>query len=92
MKVQYAIKNGDIYVLEVNPRALARTVPFVARCSGLPGGQDRGPIMAGEPLASFGLSPKPLHHIGRQGGGVPPSRASPASTCCSAPRCAPPAR
>ena len=41
MNVQYAIKNGDIYVLEVNPRA-SRTVPFVAKVIGLAGRQDRG--------------------------------------------------
>ena len=35
MNVQYAIKDGDIYVLEVNPRA-SRTVPFVAKVIGLP--------------------------------------------------------
>ena len=35
MNVQYAIKNGDIYVLEVNPRA-SRTVPFVAKATGTP--------------------------------------------------------
>ena len=41
MNVQYAIKDGDIYVLEVNPRA-SRTVPFVAKVIGVPVGQDRG--------------------------------------------------
>lgn len=35
MNVQYAIKDGDIYVLEVNPRA-SRTVPFVAKVVGTP--------------------------------------------------------
>ena len=40
MNVQYAIKDGDIYVLEVNPRA-SRTVPFVAKTIGLPVRQDR---------------------------------------------------
>ena len=35
MNVQYAIKDGDIYVLEVNPRA-SRTVPFVAKVIGKP--------------------------------------------------------
>ena len=41
MNVQYAIKDGDIYVLEVNPRA-SRTVPFVAKVTGVPGRQNRG--------------------------------------------------
>ena len=40
MNVQYAIKDGDIYVLEVNPRA-SRTVPFVAKATGVARGQDR---------------------------------------------------
>ena len=35
MNVQYAVKDGDIYVLEVNPRA-SRTVPFVAKTIGMP--------------------------------------------------------
>jgi hypothetical protein len=41
MNVQYAIKDGVIYVLEVNPRA-SRTVPFVAKTIGRPDRQDRG--------------------------------------------------
>ena len=42
MNVQYAIKDDTIYVLEVNPRA-SRTVPFVAKATGVPGRQDRRP-------------------------------------------------
>ncbi len=56
MNVQYAIKDGDIYVLEVNPRA-SRTVPFVAKVIGMPVAKIAARIMAGEPLASFGLEP-----------------------------------
>ena len=41
MNVQFAVQNGDIYVLEVNPRA-SRTVPFVAKAIGLPGRGDCG--------------------------------------------------
>ena len=63
MNVQYAIKNGDIYVLEVNPRA-SRTVPFVAKVIGAPIAKIAARIMAGESLASFGLQPKELKHIG----------------------------
>ncbi|MFA6264343.1 MAG: carbamoyl-phosphate synthase large subunit [Pseudolabrys sp.] len=54
MNVQYAIKDGDIYVLEVNPRA-SRTVPFVAKVIGLPVAKIASRIMAGESLASFNL-------------------------------------
>src|ERR1035438_1161739 len=52
MNVQYAIKDGDIYVLEVNPRA-SRTVPFVAKVIGRPIAKIAARIMAGESLASF---------------------------------------
>jgi len=56
MNVQYAIKDGDIYVLEVNPRA-SRTVPFVAKVVGVPVAKIAARIMAGEDLASFALKP-----------------------------------
>ena len=49
MNVQYAIKDGDIYVLEVNPRA-SRTVPFVAKVIGMPVAKIAARIMAGEKL------------------------------------------
>ncbi|WP_132250146.1 carbamoyl-phosphate synthase large subunit [Methylobacterium segetis] len=62
MNVQYAIKDGVIYVLEVNPRA-SRTVPFVAKVIGEPIAKIAARIMAGEPLAGFGLKPKTLAHI-----------------------------
>ena len=54
MNVQYAIKDGDIYVLEVNPRA-SRTVPFVAKATDLPLAKIAARIMAGEKLADFGI-------------------------------------
>jgi carbamoyl-phosphate synthase large subunit len=63
MNVQYAIKDGDIYVLEVNPRA-SRTVPFVAKVVGWPVAKIAARIMAGESLASFKLQQRPLGHIG----------------------------
>jgi carbamoyl-phosphate synthase large subunit len=63
MNVQYAIKDGDIHVLEVNPRA-SRTVPFVAKVTGVPIAKIAARIMAGESLKSFGLVPKELAHIG----------------------------
>ena len=62
MNVQYAIKDGDIYVLEVNPRA-SRTVPFVAKTIGVPIAKIGARVMAGEPLASFGLKPTGLGHV-----------------------------
>jgi len=62
MNVQYAIKDGTIYVLEVNPRA-SRTVPFVAKTVGKPIAKVAARIMAGEPLdgafAHYGAKPDP---------------------------------
>ncbi len=63
MNVQYALKDGEIYVLEVNPRA-ARTVPFVAKVIGVPIAKIGARIMAGESLAGFGLRPARFDHIG----------------------------
>ena len=63
MNVQYAIKGGDIYVLEVNPRA-SRTVPFVAKVIGIPVAKIAARIMAGETLASFKLEPAAFDHVG----------------------------
>jgi carbamoyl-phosphate synthase large subunit len=62
MNVQYAIKDGVIYLLEVNPRA-SRTVPFVAKVIGQPVAKIAARIMAGERLASFNLTEKKLDHI-----------------------------
>ena len=62
MNVQYAIKDGEIYVLEVNPRA-SRTVPFVAKVIGEPIAKIAARLMAGETLANFGLKQHPLRHV-----------------------------
>ncbi|WP_423067284.1 carbamoyl-phosphate synthase large subunit [Devosia sp. CN2-171] len=62
MNVQYALKDGTIYILEVNPRA-SRTVPFVAKVIGQPIAKIASRIMAGESLASFNLVEKKLGHI-----------------------------
>jgi carbamoyl-phosphate synthase large subunit len=61
MNVQYAIKDREIYVLEVNPRA-SRTVPFVAKVIGIPVAKIAARIMAGESLASFKLAPASYRH------------------------------
>ncbi|MFC7051586.1 carbamoyl-phosphate synthase large subunit [Hansschlegelia quercus] len=63
MNVQYAIKDGVIHILEVNPRA-SRTVPFVAKVMGTPFAKIAARIMAGESLASFGLTKTIPGHIG----------------------------
>jgi carbamoyl-phosphate synthase large subunit len=63
MNVQYALKDDEIYVLEVNPRA-SRTVPFVAKVIGQPIAKIASRLMAGESLASFNLQPAANDHVG----------------------------
>jgi carbamoyl-phosphate synthase large subunit len=62
MNVQYAVKDGVIYLIEVNPRA-SRTVPFVAKTTGQPIAKIASRLMAGETLASFGLTEPVYKHI-----------------------------
>jgi carbamoyl-phosphate synthase large subunit len=62
MNVQFAVKGDDIYVLEVNPRA-SRTVPFVSKATGLPIAKYAARVMAGQRLADFKLSHRPLAHV-----------------------------
>jgi carbamoyl-phosphate synthase large subunit len=62
MNVQYAVQSGEVYVLEVNPRA-SRTVPFVAKAIGLPVAAIAARVMAGERLSSFDLSLRTKDHI-----------------------------
>jgi len=54
MNVQYAIKEGVVFVLEVNPRA-SRTVPFVAKATGVPIAKIGARVMAGAKLSEFRL-------------------------------------
>jgi carbamoyl-phosphate synthase large subunit len=63
MNVQFALKDDEIYVLEVNPRA-SRTVPFVAKVIGAPIAKIAARVMAGESLASFNLKPMRPDHVG----------------------------
>ncbi|WP_164155714.1 carbamoyl-phosphate synthase large subunit [Sandarakinorhabdus rubra] len=63
MNVQFAVKNGEVYLIEVNPRA-SRTVPFTAKATGIPVAKIAARVMAGEKLASFDLSPRNIgQHI-----------------------------
>ncbi len=54
MNVQYAIQNGKVYVLEVNPRA-SRTVPYVSKATGVPLAKVAARLMVGRKLREFGL-------------------------------------
>jgi carbamoyl-phosphate synthase large subunit len=54
INIQYAVKNNDIYVIEVNPRA-SRTVPFVSKATGIPVAKLATKILLGEELDSFKL-------------------------------------
>ena len=55
MNIQFAVKDGEVYILEVNPRA-SRTVPFVAKATGRPIAKIAARLMAGEKLSAFRLS------------------------------------
>jgi carbamoyl-phosphate synthase large subunit len=57
MNIQFAIKNDEIFVIEVNPRA-SRTVPFVSKAKGLPLAKIASRVMAGEKLSRFNLKSK----------------------------------
>ena len=62
MNVQFAIKDEDIYLLEVNPRG-SRTVPFVAKATGVPLAKIAARVMAGEKLAGFDLDDISPDHV-----------------------------
>ncbi len=59
LNVQYAMKDGIVYVLEVNPRA-SRTVPFVSKATGVPLARLAARIMAGARLAELDCPPAPV--------------------------------
>ncbi len=63
MNVQYAIQNGKVYVLEVNPRA-SRTVPYVSKATGVPLAKVAARLMIGRKLPEFGLDAElPVKHF-----------------------------
>jgi carbamoyl-phosphate synthase large subunit len=55
MNIQFAIQNGIVYILEVNPRA-SRTVPFVSKATGVPLAKMAARVMAGSKLSELGLT------------------------------------
>jgi carbamoyl-phosphate synthase large subunit len=58
MNVQFAVKDGQVYVLEVNPRA-SRTVPFVSKATGVPWAKLAAKVMAGMGLEALGVREAP---------------------------------
>src|SRR5207248_7125913 len=59
MNIQFAVKDGEIYVLEVNPRA-SRTVPFVSKATGLNLAQAAARVMVGRSLEEQGITAEPM--------------------------------
>src|SRR3990172_3749079 len=55
MNVQFAVKDNDIYILEVNPRA-SRTIPFVSKATGIPLAKIAAKLMAGKTLKELGIT------------------------------------
>ncbi len=63
MNVQFAVQKDLVYVLEVNPRA-SRTVPYVAKATGMPFARIATQVMAGKTLKELGVTePKPREHL-----------------------------
>jgi carbamoyl-phosphate synthase large subunit len=61
MNIQYAVKDEEVYVLEVNPRA-SRTVPYVSKTIGVPVAKLATRIMIGRTLAELGFAEEPRVH------------------------------
>lgn len=59
MNIQFAVKDGEVYVLEVNPRA-SRTVPFVSKATGLNLAQTAARVMLGKTLDQQGIMSEPV--------------------------------
>jgi carbamoyl-phosphate synthase large subunit len=63
LNIQFAIRRGNIYILEVNPRA-SRTVPFVSKATGKPWAKIAAKVMVGKTIAELGAGePAPLQHF-----------------------------
>jgi carbamoyl-phosphate synthase large subunit len=62
INIQYALRSGRLYVLEVNPRG-SRTVPFVAKATGIPFAKIAARVAAGESLASLGVQERVPRHV-----------------------------
>ena len=62
MNIQFAVKDGQVYLIEVNPRA-SRTVPFVAKAIGQPVAKYAARVMAGEMLADLPVIDRNIAHM-----------------------------
>jgi carbamoyl-phosphate synthase large subunit len=62
MNVQFAVHGGEVYVLEVNPRA-SRTIPFVSKAIGVPLAKIAAKVMCGETLAALGAREVAPRHV-----------------------------
>lgn len=63
MNIQFAVKDDEIYILEVNPRA-SRTIPYVSKATGIPLAKLAAKVMAGKTLKELGLtSEKEIKHV-----------------------------
>src|SRR3546814_245478 len=62
MNIQFAVKDGEVYLIEVNPRA-SRTVPFVAKAIGAPIAKIAARVMAGEKLRDLLSINRHIEHI-----------------------------
>jgi carbamoyl-phosphate synthase large subunit len=84
MNIQFAVKDGDVYLIEVNPRA-SRTVPFVAKAIGQPVAKIAARVMAGEKLSRLSRRSSANADTWRSRKPCSRSRASPASIRCFQP-------
>ncbi len=62
MNVQFAVKDGEIYILEVNPRA-SRTVPFVSKATGIALAKIAAKVMVGKTLKELGIAERQIRHM-----------------------------
>ncbi|MEK6793711.1 MAG: carbamoyl-phosphate synthase large subunit [Spirochaetota bacterium] len=62
INIQFALKDGDLYFLEVNPRA-SRTVPFVSKATGIPWAKVAANVMVGKKLSSLDLPPVNMRYV-----------------------------
>ncbi|MHC1629870.1 MAG: carbamoyl-phosphate synthase large subunit [Methanoculleaceae archaeon] len=62
INIQYAVKDGVVYVLEANPRA-SRTVPFVSKATGIPLAKIAAKVMIGRKLGELGYSEREIKHV-----------------------------